>query len=157
MTSPEQLFNTLKLQIFAPDEVLSLPEPPQGVSWIHKLEALPERPAAYFDEHLQFYLLIKAPSKPAGGPGPTPPLYLLNFLVYLQVAIEAIYVPSYTPTYGGAASRSPAKLRLPQPPGASSLNIPTQSSPLRNSVQNLSRPAPLQPPETPNPQPMMSD
>ncbi|KAG9103981.1 hypothetical protein FRC06_006420 [Ceratobasidium sp. 370] len=158
MTSPEQLFNALKLQIFAPDEVLPLPEPSQGVSWIHELEALPERPAAYFDEHLQFYLVVKAPSKPAGGPGPTPPLYLLNFLVYLQVVIEAIYVPSYTPAYGGgAAARPPTKLRLPQPPGASSLNIPTQSSPLRNSVQNLSRPAPLQPPETPNPLPMMSD
>ncbi|KAG8747890.1 hypothetical protein FRC10_010509 [Ceratobasidium sp. 414] len=109
------------------------------------------------NEHLQFYLVVKAPSKPAGGPGPTLPLYLLNFLVYLQVAVEAIYVPSYTPAYGGVAPRPPTKLRLPQPPGASSLNIPTQSSPLRNSVQNLSRPAPLQPPETPNPLPMMSD
>ncbi|QRV91284.1 AMMECR1 domain-containing protein [Ceratobasidium sp. AG-Ba] len=158
MTSPEQLFNSLKLQIYAPDEVLALPEPSVGSSWIHKLEELPERPAAYFDERLQFYLVVKAPSKPAGGPGPTPPLYLLNFLVYLQVAIEAIYVPSYTPASGSVSPRPPAKLRLPQPPNASSsLNIPAHSSPLRNSVQNQNRPVPLHPPETPNPMPMMSD
>ncbi|KAG8755865.1 hypothetical protein FRC12_010753, partial [Ceratobasidium sp. 428] len=157
MASPEHLFNSLKLQIYAPDEVLALPEESSDNSWIYKLEALPERPAAYFDERLQFYLVVKAPSKPAGGPGPTPPLYLLNFLIYLQVAIEAIYVPSYTPASGNVVPRPPTKLRLPQPPGASSLNIPTQSSPLRNSVQNLNRPAPLQPPETPNPLPMTSE
>jgi hypothetical protein len=107
------------------------------------------------DERLQFYLVARVGSKPAGGPGPTPPLYLLNFLVYLQVAIDAIYVPSYTPASGGTSPRPPAKLRLPQGSG-SMLNIPAHSSPLKNPV-NAARPAPVQPPETPNPQPMTSE
>lgn len=37
------------------------------------------------------------------------------------------------------------------------LNIPAQSSPLRNPVTNLARPAPVQPPETPNPLPVTSE
>ncbi|KAF8609484.1 hypothetical protein BDV93DRAFT_145712 [Ceratobasidium sp. AG-I] len=156
MSNPEQLFNSLKLEVLVPDEVVDIPEPDAGSSWIRKLETLPERPAAYFDERIQFYLVAKTPSKPAGGPGPTPPLYLLNFLVYLQVAIDAIYVPSYMPTPGTTAPRPPTKLRLPQPP-STTLNIPSQSSPLRNPVQQGGRPAPLQPPETPNPLPMTSE
>ncbi|KAB5589692.1 Potassium/sodium hyperpolarization-activated cyclic nucleotide-gated channel 4 [Ceratobasidium theobromae] len=107
------------------------------------------------DERLQFYLIARVGSKPAGGPGPTPPLYLLNFLVYLQIAVDAVYVPSYTPVTGGAAPRAPTKLRLPQGT-TSTLNLPAQSSPLRNPV-HLARPAPVQPPETPNPQPMTSE
>lgn len=156
MSNPEQLFNSLRLEVLAPDEVLDLPESSTDEAWIRKLEALAERPAAYFDERLQFYLVARVNSKPAGGSGPTPPLYLLNFLVYLQIAIDAIYVPSYTPASGGTSPRPPAKLRLP--PGAGSmLNIPAQSSPLRNPVTSLARPAPVQPPETPNPLPVTSE
>ncbi|QRW19080.1 AMMECR1 domain-containing protein [Rhizoctonia solani] len=154
MSNPEQLFNSLRLEVIVPDEVIEFPESIDS-AWIRKLEALGERPAAYFDERLQFYLVSRVGSKPAGGPGPTPPLYLLNFLVYLQVAIDAIYVPSYTPASGGTSPRPPAKLRLPQGSG-SMLNIPAHSSPLKNPV-NASRPVPVQPPETPNPQPMTSE
>ncbi|KAF8741360.1 TRAPP trafficking subunit Trs65, partial [Rhizoctonia solani] len=154
MSNPEQLFNSLRLEVIVPDEVIEFPESIES-AWIRKLEALGERPAAYFDERLQFYLISRVGSKPAGGPGPTPPLYLLNFLVYLQVAIDAIYVPSYTPASGGTSPRPPAKLRLPQGSG-SMLNIPAHSSPLKNPV-NASRPVPVQPPETPNPQPMTSE
>jgi hypothetical protein len=50
MANPEQLFNSLKLQIIVPDEVVTLPEPSLGHSWIQKLEALSERPAAYFGQ-----------------------------------------------------------------------------------------------------------
>ncbi|CAE6418721.1 unnamed protein product [Rhizoctonia solani] len=154
MSNPEQLFNSLRLEVIIPDQVVDFSES-ADITWIPKLEALGERPAAYFDERLQFYLIARVGSKPAGGPGPTPPLYLLNFLVYLQVAIDAIYVPSYTPASGGTSPRPPAKLRLPQGSG-STLNIPTHSSPLKNPV-NAARPAPVQPPETPNPQPMTSE
>ncbi|ELU41942.1 AMMECR1 domain-containing protein [Rhizoctonia solani AG-1 IA] len=149
MSNPEQLFNSLRLEVIVPNEVIEFPESIDS-AWIRKLEALGERPA-----RLQFYLVSRVGSKPAGGPGPTPPLYLLNFLVYLQVAIDAIYVPSYTPASGGTSPRPPAKLRLPQGSG-SMLNIPAHSSPLKNPV-NASRPVPVQPPETPNPQPMTSE
>jgi hypothetical protein len=50
MANPEQLFNSLKLQILVPDEVVTLPEQSLGNSWIQKLEELPERPAAYFGQ-----------------------------------------------------------------------------------------------------------
>ncbi|CAE6490467.1 unnamed protein product [Rhizoctonia solani] len=154
MSNPEQLFNSLRLEVIVPDEVIPFPESADN-TWIRKLEALGERPAAYFDERLQFYLVARVGSKPAGGPGPTPPLYLLNFLVYLQVAIDAIYVPSYIPASGGTSPRPPAKLRLPQG-NNSMLNIPAHSSPLKNPV-HAARPAPVQPPETPNPLPMTSE
>ncbi|CAE6496705.1 unnamed protein product [Rhizoctonia solani] len=154
MSNPEQLFNSLRLEVLVPDEVVDFPESTDS-TWIRKLETLGERPAAYFDERLQFYLVARIGNKPAGGPGPTPPLYLLNFLVYLQVAIDAIYVPSYTPASGGTSPRPPTKLRLPQG-NSSMLNIPAHSSPLKNPV-HAARPAPVQPPETPNPQPMTSE
>ncbi|CAE7066777.1 unnamed protein product [Rhizoctonia solani] len=154
MSNPEQLFNSLRLEVLVPDEVVDFPESTDS-TWISKLEALGERPAAYFDERLQFYLIARVGSKPAGGAGPTPPLYLLNFLVYLQVAVDAIYVPSYTPSSGRTSPRPPAKLRIPQG-NSSMLNIPTHSSPLKNPV-NAARPAPVQPPETPNPLPMTSE
>ncbi|KAG8715776.1 hypothetical protein FRC11_000071 [Ceratobasidium sp. 423] len=150
----EQLFNSLRLEVIVPDEVVDFPEATDS-TWIQKLETLGERPAAYFDERLQFYLIARVGSKAAGGPGPTPPLYLLNFLVYLQVAIDAIYVPSYTPASGRTSPRPPTKLRLPQG-NSSMLNIPAHSSPLKNPV-HAARPAPVQPPETPNPQPMTSE
>ncbi|KAH7344714.1 TRAPP trafficking subunit Trs65-domain-containing protein [Rhizoctonia solani] len=154
MSNPEQLFNSLRLEVIVPDEVIQFPESADS-TWIRKLEALGERPAAYFDERLQFYLVARVGSKPAGGAGPTPPLYLLNFLVYLQVAIDAIYVPSYTPASGRTSPRPPAKLSMPQG-NSSMLNIPAHSSPLKNPV-HAARPAPVQPPETPNPLPMTSE
>ncbi|KAJ1311155.1 hypothetical protein OPQ81_009656 [Rhizoctonia solani] len=137
MSNPEQLFNSLRLEVIVPDEVVDFPESTDS-TWIRKLEALGERPAAYFDERLQFYLVARIGSKPAGGPGPTPPLYLLNFL------------PPEEPH-----PRPPTKLRLPQG-NSSMLNIPAHSSPLKNPVY-AARPAPVQPPETPNPQPMTSE
>lgn len=48
MSNPEQLFNSLKLEVLVPDEVVDLPEPDAGSPWIRKLETLSERPAAYF-------------------------------------------------------------------------------------------------------------
>ncbi|KEP55844.1 AMMECR 1 domain protein [Rhizoctonia solani 123E] len=154
MSNPEQLFNSLRLEVIVPDEVVDFPDSTDS-AWIRKLEALGERPAAYFDERLQFYLVARISSKPAGGPGPAPPLYLLNFLVYLQVAVDAIYVPSYTPGSGKTSPRPPTKLRLPQG-NSSMLNIPAHSSPLKNPA-HAGRPAPVQPPETPNPLPMTSE
>lgn len=50
MSSPEQLFNSLRLEVFAPDEVLDLPESSTDETWLRKLEALAERPAAYFGQ-----------------------------------------------------------------------------------------------------------
>jgi hypothetical protein len=48
MSSPELLFNSLRLEVIVPDELLELPESATDDTWIRKLEALPERPTVYF-------------------------------------------------------------------------------------------------------------
>lgn len=48
MTSPELLFNSLRLEVLVPDELLDLPESITDSDWVSKLERLPQRPASYF-------------------------------------------------------------------------------------------------------------
>jgi hypothetical protein len=47
MSNPEQLFNALRLEVIVPDEVVDFSESTDS-TWIRNLEALGERPAAYF-------------------------------------------------------------------------------------------------------------
>jgi hypothetical protein len=149
-TSLEHLFNAAKLSVSTPENVFTLPTTqPAPNEWLQQLTQIVDRKLAYFDEILSAFLIIRLSSDPPDADG-KPPAALVNFLTYLQVALEASYIspaPDHPPAVPEHAS---TQLLGPPPPGRPGAK-PRSGSPLKP------RPPPLQPPQTPNPTPQSAD
>ncbi|KIM34154.1 hypothetical protein M408DRAFT_5489 [Serendipita vermifera MAFF 305830] len=148
----EQLFSDVVLSLSTPENAFKLPsEVPGPDSWLQELFNTVDRKLAYFDEVLSAFLVMRVKFDPPESDG-RPPLELVAFLTFLQVAFEASYIspeqapsaPSYT------LSNAPGQLLGPPPPGRAGAK-PRTGSPLKP------KPPPLIPPQTPNPTPRMED
>lgn len=146
----EQLFNDVLLSLSTPENAFKLPsELPGPPTWLQELFNTTDRKLAYFDEVLSAFLVMRVKFDPPESDG-RPPVELVAFLTFLQVAFEASYispeqaapVPSFT------LSNPTGKLLGPPPPGRTK---PRPGSPLKP------KPPPLVPPQTPNPTPRMED
>ncbi|EJD04158.1 uncharacterized protein FOMMEDRAFT_155278 [Fomitiporia mediterranea MF3/22] len=153
MADAEQIFNDCTLDLTVPDGVLELPEQTGDASvdeWIKHSRAVGERKQAFFDEKLDFFLVVRFQHDASAGllsPDPkAPPPVLLSFLNHLQVSLEATYIPP-TP------SDDPFGPRLPAPPSRST-SSPGQTPKI---TKGLGIPLPIFPPQTPSPKPSTSE
>ncbi|KAI0309582.1 TRAPP trafficking subunit Trs65-domain-containing protein [Amylostereum chailletii] len=142
MPSLEDVVSTATLDIAVPDTSLGfIDDEADKAEWLKSLKSNSvERKLAFFDEYLEFLLVLRLdhpyddlPPDPA-----RPPLKILSFLTHTQISYDAAYISSY--------SMAPAPaVRVDTPPRPSSLKP-------RGRV-----PPNIVPPPTPNPTPSAAE
>ncbi|TDL28686.1 hypothetical protein BD410DRAFT_712172 [Rickenella mellea] len=139
----EQLFTSSSLNLVVPDTTVQLPKDVltgvEGDLWLAEVDALTQRSQAFFDEKLDFLLILRLGALPVTDSKSTISPVVLTFLQHLQISLEATYISPQsdeTPlggTIGAVPARTPSSSRARQALGA---NVP------------------LFPPQTPNPTPV---
>ncbi|KAI0637607.1 TRAPP trafficking subunit Trs65-domain-containing protein [Trametes polyzona] len=152
MSSYEDLFEASVLEVVAPQPSLEFPTDYRGdqaADWIARLQGpAGDRRTAFFDENLDFLLIVRLPSSaPEDDPAPEPPKSVLSFLAHLQISYETSYISPSAAT--------------PEPPSTARLSMPP---PPRTSSMQRNRPGPLLaghpsifPPHTPHPIPAAAE
>lgn len=146
MASFDRFVNSSKLNVFVPNVVLQFP--PQDINystWIRKLRSdKVERKRAFFDEFLDFFLVLclEHPDEASFDPA-HPPSALLAFLAHTQVSYDASYISS-------ASASSPSTPRQSALPRTASLKPSAETGVLHV-------PPSIFPPNTPHPTPMTTE
>ncbi|KAI9437616.1 TRAPP trafficking subunit Trs65-domain-containing protein [Lactarius indigo] len=148
MATFEQIVNSSTLDVVVPNATVEFPtKNTDHGAWLQKLISQEtERQRAFFDEFLDFLLVLRLEQPDDAPSDPThPPLALLSFLTCTQVSYDATYIsPASTP-----APAQPAP-RLGTPPRTASLKPAS-----RNGA--LHAPPSIFPPNTPNPTPVTTE
>ncbi|TFY61753.1 hypothetical protein EVG20_g6945, partial [Dentipellis fragilis] len=151
MATFEQIVSSSTLDVLVPTTGLGFPSEDIATDkWLAQLQSgeTVERKLAFFDEHLEFLLLLRLepPSNDTLSDPSQPPLTLLSFLTHLQVSYDASYIAPVpvTPAVASHNSLLPSA-RLGTPPRSSSLKP-------RGHV-----PPSIFPPSTPNPTPATAE
>ncbi|KAH8107648.1 TRAPP trafficking subunit Trs65-domain-containing protein [Cristinia sonorae] len=148
----EELFNLTVLDVIIPIATTGLPTPSQDDPYIDDvwLEALEEeatdRKLAFFDENLDFFLILRVeyPTVEEGDDKPkTPPINLLAFLAHLQVTYDASYIASLPSDAPIVPNRTHSMNRA-------------QAGQTKASTLGAAHPS-IFPPHTPNPVPSSTD
>ncbi|KAH8996441.1 TRAPP trafficking subunit Trs65-domain-containing protein [Lactarius hatsudake] len=147
MATLEQIVNLSTLDVVVPNATVEFPTKDiDHGAWLQKLNSQEtERQRAFFDEFLDFLLVLRL-EQPDDVPDPThPPLTLLSFLTCTQVSYDATYIsPAHTPATAQPAPRlgtPPRTVSLKPAPGNGALHVPLN----------------IFPPNTPNPTPVTTE
>ncbi|KAJ3879915.1 TRAPP trafficking subunit Trs65-domain-containing protein [Lentinula edodes] len=171
MSSFEDLFTSLELDVIVPESSLTYPPSPNTDEWLDQLDII-DRKEAFFDEHLQTLFTLRVPqSEPPQDSDidpPEPSRNLLDFLAHVQILLEASYISPIAPNddsseYTVSASPLPSSRLNPNipsspPPRTSSIKKPTHLnlsgllSP-NSGFGSASHHPSILPPSTPNPMP----
>ncbi|TFK53806.1 hypothetical protein OE88DRAFT_1711627 [Heliocybe sulcata] len=146
----EELFSASTLEVLVPQASFVLPT--QGPDdCLEQLRKSEERKTAFFDEKLQFLLLLRLyhPGSDGSWDPEHPPAELLSFLSQLQVSYEATYIPA-APAATSPGTPMGGAMRLSAPPRAMSLNK------MKGKPPSTLHPT-IFPPNTPNPTPLTAD
>lgn len=146
MVTFEQIVNSSTLDIVVPNVTVEFPtKDTDHGAWLQKLNSQEtERQRAFFDEFLDFLLVLRleqpddAPSDPAH-----PPLALLSLLACMQVSYDATYIsPAPAPAQSAPRLGTPPRTTSLKPiPGNGALHVPPN----------------IFPPNTPNPTPVTTE
>ncbi|KAH8993508.1 TRAPP trafficking subunit Trs65-domain-containing protein [Lactarius akahatsu] len=147
MATFEQIVNSSTLDVVVPNATVKFPtKDTDHGAWLQKLISQEtERQRAFFDEFLDFLLVLRL-EQPDDVPDPThPPLTLLSFLTCTQVSYDATYIsPAHTPATAQPTPRlgtPPRTVSLKPAPGNGALHVPLS----------------IFPPNTPNPTPVTTE
>ncbi|KAH9171162.1 hypothetical protein EDB89DRAFT_1907177 [Lactarius sanguifluus] len=145
MATFEQIVNSSTLDVVVPNATVEFPtKDTDHGAWLQKLNSQEtERQRAFFDEFLDFLLVLRL-EQPDDVPDPThPPLALLSFLTRTQVSYDATYISPAAPTAQPAPrlGTPPRTVSLKPAPGNGALHVPLN----------------IFPPNTPNPTPVTTE
>ncbi|ETW87585.1 hypothetical protein HETIRDRAFT_448069 [Heterobasidion irregulare TC 32-1] len=148
MASLAQLVNASALDVLVPNTALAFPShdiSPQ--KWLAQLKShAVDRRLAFFDEHLQFLLILRVQSLADSLEDPAhPPIALLSFLAHVQVSYDASYISPVSLSSSPSPGFLTPAVRISTPPRASSLK------------PRVHIPPNIVPPTTPNPTPLTTE
>ncbi|KAJ3865463.1 TRAPP trafficking subunit Trs65-domain-containing protein [Lentinula novae-zelandiae] len=171
MSSFEDLFTSLELDVIVPESSITYPPSPNTDEWLDQLNII-DRKEAFFDEHLQTLFTLRIPQSETpqnlDTDPPEPSRNVLDFLAHVQILLEASYISPIAPNddsseYIVSASPLPSSRLNPNipsspPPRTSSIKKPTHLnlsgllSP-NSGFGSASHHPSILPPSTPNPMP----
>lgn len=171
MSSFEDLFTSLELDVIVPESSITYPPSPNTDEWLDQLNII-DRKEAFFDEHLQTLFTLRIPQSETpqnlDTDPPEPSRNVLDFLAHVQILLEASYISPIAPNddsseYTVSASPLPSSRLNPNipsspPPRTSSIKKPTHLnlsgllSP-NSGFGSASHHPSILPPSTPNPMP----
>ncbi|KAI9448837.1 TRAPP trafficking subunit Trs65-domain-containing protein [Lactarius psammicola] len=146
MATFEQIVNSSTLDVVVPNVTVQFPtKDTDHGAWLQKLISQEtERQRAFFDEFLDFLLVLRLKQPDDAPSDPThPPLALLSFLTCTQVSYDATYIsPVPAPAHPAPRLGTPPRtISLKPTPGNGALYVPPN----------------IFPPNTPNPTPVTTE
>ncbi|KAJ3918192.1 TRAPP trafficking subunit Trs65-domain-containing protein [Lentinula edodes] len=144
MSSFEDLFTSLELDVIVPESSITYPPSTNTDEWLDQLNII-DRKEAFFDEHLQTLFTLRVPQSELpqnlDTDPPEPSRNLLDFLAHVQILLEASYISPIAPNDDSSEYTKPTHLNL------SGLLSPN------SGFGSASHHPSILPPSTPNPMP----